>query len=162
MDSPNQFNHTSSKTDQVTKNKASTNPSGQFNSTTPSPVERFKANLDAISDLIHDLVVKANQQGCTVVSSLMVSIGTVYLKAQNPDQLIISFIDRSYIYWDKIHVKDEKFFDENMGTVFSGISKASSDAFVLLATAKDKTGNSIITNDDREDIWEYMRSVVKI
>ena len=142
--------------------KTNNNKPSQFNPATPSPVERFRANMDAIFDLINELVVKANQQGCTVVSSLMVSLGTIYLKSQNPDELITSFIDRSYLYWDQIHIKDEKFFNENLGTVFSGISKSNSDAFLVLATAKDKSGKPIISEEDREGIWTYIRSFVKI
>ncbi len=161
MDPPNHFNLTS-KADSATLPELNTNSHSRFNPTIPSPVERFKANMDAISDLIHELVTKANQRGCTIVSSLTVSLGTIYLKSQNPDQLIISFIDRSHEYWDKIHIQDENFFNENLGTVFSGISKASSDAFVILATAKDNTGNPIISKNDREDIWNYMKSFVKI
>ncbi len=142
--------------------KTNNNKPSQFNPATPSPVERFRANMDAIFDLINELVVKANQQGCTVVSSLMVSLGTIYLKSQNPDELITSFIDRSYLYWDQIHIKDEKFFNENLGTVFSGISKSNRDAFLVLATAKDKSGKPIISEEDREGIWTYIRSFVKI
>ncbi len=142
--------------------KTNNNKPGRFNPGMPSPVERFKANIDAIFDLIHELVVKANKRGCTVISPLMVNLGTIYLKSQNPDDLITSFIDQSHKYWDKIHIKDEEFFNKNLGTIFSTISKTNSDAFLVLATAKDKSGKPIISDDDREGIWTYIRSFVKI
>ena len=142
--------------------KTNSDEPSRFNPATPSPVERFRANMDAMFELIHELVVKANKKGCMDITPLMVSLGTIYVKSLNSDKLIISFIDQSHQYWNRIHVKDEEFFNKNLGAIFSGISKTNSDAFLILATAKDKSGKLIISDDDREGIWTYIRSFVKI
>lgn len=136
--------------------------SAGFDEQRPSPMERFKANMKSISELICELVEDANNKGCKVVNITTAKLGVAFLEAYDPTQLIESFIERSHEYWDSILKKDENFFNQNLGTVFSGISSSNSDAFRKLAIAKDGTGRSIISDDDKEDIWIYIRSFVKI
>lgn len=132
----------------------------QFKQTFQPPAERFKINLKALLELVEELVEDANQKGCKVISVLELTIVNTYLTVKNSDSLIETFIDSSYPYWDKIHSKDEDFFHQNLGKIFGQLPKP--ETFTILAKAKDKHGNPIISDEYRDSIWSFIHSFVII
>ena len=78
--------------------------------------------------------------------------------------LIETFITHSHKFWEEIRLRNEIFFIEHSGEIFGKlpVEKDNIDAFKMLFTSKNKNGESVIEEDDRDAIWEMFGSLVKI
>lgn len=141
----------------------------------PPPEERFYANTIKMTNLIRDIVVKANKAGYNDVTPFVVDLASKYLK-NNYDKrsLIEGFIQQSHppnasgdgldhTLWDKILKKDEEFFREKAFDIFKNLPSDAVDAFKKLSTYQDpKTKEDIISKEEKEEIISYFHAFVKI
>lgn len=126
--------------------------------------ERFYTNMNDLINLIQDLVLSYNSgdnnndnnKKKIDIDPLVIQLIKKFLESYNKKELIKSFIDNSYQYWDQILNHEEKFFTENFNNIFDFSSYIKEvDAFKILFESE-------ITVDDKNIIWDYFKSFIKI
>lgn len=144
----------------------------------PPPEERFHANVIDMTGLIRSIVVNANKAGYREVTPFVVDLASTYLR-DNYDKkaLIEGFVRQSHPFvnpsvpemgldhklWNKIHEKNEEFFKEKAFDIFKNLPVDAVSAFKKLSNYVDpKTGKSIITPSERDEIITFFYAFVKI
>ena len=84
------------------------------------------------------------------------------VEGTKPDTILDKFIERSVDYWDIILSKREDMLLSSILIIFRDLPEEQVQSVSNLFSAKDSKGNSLITNDKREVIWNYVWSFVKI
>lgn len=129
-----------------------------------TPQSRFKDNMIDMIEFCRTMVVDLTKRKYSVVNPKLIEIGGAYLKENFDDiSLIEGFIFRSVKHWDKIKDRDENFFIQHSNAIFG--EKIPIDIikmFTNLFTMKDNTGKPVLHQDDRDIIWEYFESFVRI
>jgi hypothetical protein len=128
----------------------------------PNTVERFFMNVEGLFQLISELVNSAYQNGYKVVSPYLVNFAGFVLFKLDKNFVLNTFIEKSHEHWEQIRLKDEDFFVSSAGTVFAGLPLDSVNAFKELFLLKTKTGERFVSDDDRDALWEYFESLVRI
>ena len=130
----------------------------------PSEEERFITNVLDLTDLVHELATICWDAGRKDINPNLILMAEGYLENYDPVNLIEIFIKHSHPHWEKIRVRDEIFFVENAHVIFQHLPVDSSNinAFKVFFTAKDKNGEYIIDQADRDAIWNNFDSLVKI
>ena len=128
----------------------------------PNTSERFFMNVEGLFQLISELVNSAYQAGHKIVSPYLVNFAGFVLFRLDKSFVIDTFIEKSHTHWDEIRLKDEDFFVSSAGTVFAGLPLDSVNAFKELFLLKTKTGERFVSEDDRDALWEYFESLVRI
>lgn len=128
----------------------------------PSQEEKLCENLTDMLDLVRELVASCYERKCTTINPNLIQTAKVFLMTIDKKYLLEGFIRSSHIYWDKIHLRNEDFFFSNAREVFSELPMENVEAFTILFTAKDKSGKLVVPKEDREAVWDYLHSIVKI
>jgi len=126
----------------------------------PSHEERFKINASDLANLIKELILDCKDEGITDINPMLVDLASEFIKAYDDKKLISSFIEKSKDYWIQIYNRDETFFYENVSSVFGELPLNQINAFKILFNNNQK--NNVITDEDKEDIWSYFDSFIKI
>lgn len=149
--------------------------------------ERFFLNLNDLMALIYELSVMCWESGFKDVSPKLVELAEGFLKTSDKNKIINAFIKNSYIYWGapqlddngcilrdinnkyvgkggEIKIKDEPFFIQNAYKIFGNlpVGKEQINAIGVFFTAKDEHNDYVIEKEDRDAIWIYIHSLVKI
>lgn len=115
-----------------------------------SSEERFKTNcidfINHVSFDIDDLELRRN------IDKII-----LYIEALRPDFLIQNYITKTFKFWKEIARENLDFFIKNMKEIFVGFSPQ-------LITKFEIAVRGIIDRDGEmlEDIWAYMKSLIKI
>lgn len=128
----------------------------------PSSEERFYQTVVELTQLIHDLVSESYDKGYEIVSPGLVQMGGIILSAYNKMKIIQVFIKYSHSHWDEIRNRNESFFDEHSTSIFGDLPLNNVNAFKALFTLRDKNGHHVITKDDRDAVWDFFHTLVKI
>jgi hypothetical protein len=132
---------------------------------TPNEEERFMTNIKDLTDLIHELITTCYESGIKDINPMLVGLASSYISSLDKKELIETFIEHTHEEcWEKIRLKEEEFFVNHTDKIFGNlpVGKNHIDAFKILFTSKDKDGEYIIIEDDREAIFDIFRSLVKI
>lgn len=127
--------------------------------------ERFSANIKSLTDLVHELTSMCWDAGNKQINPTLIMLAGAYLSSFNKVELIEIFIENTHeICWEKIRNRNENFFIEHSEQIFGKlpISQGNIDAFKILFTAKDQKGESIISDEDKDAIWDHFGTLVKI
>ena len=128
----------------------------------PNTTERFFMNVEGLFQLISELVNSAYESGYKIVSPYLVNFAGFVLFRLDKNFVIETFIEKSHTHWEEIRLKDEEFFLSSAGTVFAGLPLDSVNAFKELFLLKNKSGERFVSEDDRDALWEYFESLVRI
>ena len=131
----------------------------------PTEEERFIANVECLTDLVHELTSMCWDAGHKQVNPMLIQLAGAYVKNLNKTELIETFIDHTHeICWEEIRNQNENFFIEHTNEIFGKlpVEKGNIDAFKMLFTSKDADGNSVISDDDKQAVWDMFASLVKI
>jgi hypothetical protein len=128
----------------------------------PTTVERFFMNVEGLFQLISELVNSAYQSGHKIVSPYLVNFAGFVLFKLDKEYVIKTFIESSNKHWEQIRLKDEDFFVSSAGKVFAGLPMDNVNAFKELFLLKMSNGERFVSEDDRDAIWEYFESLVRI
>lgn len=128
----------------------------------PTTVDRFFMNVEGLFQLISELVNSAYQSGHKIVSPYLVNFAGFVLFKLDKEFVIKTFIEKSHKHWEQIRIKDEDFFITSAGKVFAGLPMDSVNAFKELFLLKMSNGERFVSEDDRDAIWEYFESLVRI
>jgi hypothetical protein len=119
-------------------------------------------NVEGLFQLISELVNSAYQSGHKIVSPYLVNFAGFILFKLDKEYVIKTFIEKSHKHWGQIRLKDEDFFITSAGKVFAGLPMDSVNAFKELFLLKMSNGERFVSDDDRDAIWEYFESLVRI
>jgi hypothetical protein len=141
------------------------------------PVQ-FHDNVVDLSALIIELTQMCSDAGLKDANPIVMNLAKAYFEGMNTEEkkvdLLEGFITYSVPpptetepspkpYWEQITKRDEKFFIDNARKVFKDLEKyGQTDAFKNLFVAADSTGKYIICQEDRNAIWDFFDSLVKI
>ena len=124
---------------------------------------RLSDNVVGLIQLCRDTVSDAYEMGYRTIDPGLLDVAARIVGKWDKKDLINRFILKSCSYWEQIHTKDEEFFKKNMSSIFDGIPTINTDAISELFSAVDpKTQQPVVTDDDREGVWEFLISMVKI
>lgn len=127
-----------------------------------SQPEKFYETCLALIDLIKDLIIEASDKGYNLINTVLLDGVYGYISDMDKNKLIENFIFYSYQHWDEIFNKNEKFFSEHSSKLFGDLPLTSINAFKDLFELKDKSGNPVIIDDDKNAIWKFFHSLVRI
>lgn len=126
------------------------------------PIEiRFKENLVGLITYVKDLIERIHNYQKTGISPDILVIVSSIIQGHDSHDTITLFIKHSYPYWSQICNKEEIFFVENCSKVFKSLPMQHVDAFRVLIETKDSQGNNVISNPEKEQLWEYFHMLVK-
>lgn len=128
----------------------------------PSEEDRFHRNVVDMSNLIGDLVTIAFEKGYNIVNPALVTVASNILNSYDKTKLITNFIEKSHPHWKMVLRKNELFFIEHAQEIFGDLPLSSVDAFKKLFTLVDDKKQPVIEKEDRESIWDFFHSLVKI
>lgn len=128
----------------------------------PTTVERFFMNVEGLFQLISELVNSAYQSGYKIVSPYLVNFTGFVIFKLDKEFVIQTFIEKSHKHWDQIRNKNEDFFINSASYVFAGLPLDDVNAYKELFLLKTSSGERFVSDDDRDAIWEYFESLVRI
>lgn len=125
--------------------------------------ERLSSNIVDLTKLCYDIVYDARDKNFKTIDPTMIDVAARVLDQWDKTDLINRFITKSCHYWDQIRTKDEEFFKQNMASVFDGLPTANVNAVSQLFSMVDpQTNQRVVAVEDREAVWEFLISMVKI
>jgi len=127
-------------------------------------LERCAANVNDFIGYIEELYQDCRDQGIDLISEPIFKLAINVILSYTPLDFLETMIQNSNQYWEEIYNKDEKFFDENIDSIFarSGIEQNKIGIFKSLMKAKNDDGELIIDQKERDLIWRYMHSFVRL
>lgn len=129
----------------------------------PTESERFSNNVRAAIEIIQDCLSELySLDPQNSVNPLLVKLAAAFLKTYDNDALITGFIRNSHQFWDKIKIRDEAFFSENAGEVFKELPMDKVNVFKQVFTARKATGELVIKQVVRDQIWSLFEGMVRI
>ena len=128
----------------------------------PPEEERFHSVLVGMIDFLAKIIEYTESRGHRVVSPLVLVVGREVILKYNKHDLTKLIIKRSEEYWDGIYTKDEEFFISKADIVFAEFKSDNVAPFKILFTAKDEKGGKLVGQDNRDALWKFIHSMVKI
>lgn len=126
------------------------------------PATRFRINVQGLCNFIKELLDGCYNKGYTQINPFLVDLAATVLTAYSDDDIIKGFIEGSHTHWDMIKNRDEQFFSAHARCVFAGLPADRIDAFKILFETRDEKGNSVINQEDRNVLWTFFDTFVKI
>lgn len=127
--------------------------------TVPSEEERFRQNISDFTMLVRELLEDCSSRGKTTIDPNIITVAAAFIESYDPRTMITNFVHYSYEFWDRISKREEVFFRENCVDVFKDIPMDHVNAFKELFSDE---GESIISQDDKDAMWDYFDSFIKI
>ena len=127
-----------------------------------NPATRFHENIIDLTIFLGEVIKRCYNDGYTKIKpDVISSVGGIISNFQ-PRVIIDTFTVKSYDHWDSIMNNNEDFFKKNCTKVFEDLPEEYVGAFRDLFDTYDTNGKSVITSDEKESIWAYFESFVKI
>lgn len=137
-----------------------------MNRNLPSEEVRFANNANIMGQAISTGINKLHNQGYKTIEPFKVAFAVSIIEAHGKDDphgLINIFIKNSHeACWDKIKLRDEKFFIENIANIFKILPAETVNIFKDLFLTVDKNGKSVISKELKEEIWGLFDAMIKI
>lgn len=127
----------------------------------PPPKERFKNTVIDLAGFCEEMLESLRTRKYKVLNPANLKILSMFLISMEDELLIDTFIKKSHNYWKQIKTRDEDFFINHSTDIFE-IPADQAEMFIDLFTLKDPKNNYAVSKDDRDGIWEYFESLVKI
>ena|SRR3990167_8530761 len=133
-----------------------------------APKDRFQSCIAHMMGTLGEIINDANLRGYRGVDGEILKKVQSYIDQYDAHQLIISYIQYSYQFWAQMADRDENFFLANCGAIFGFLPIDKSDqAFFTqvisnLISARDGNGNSYITDDDKDYLWDSFATLNRI
>lgn len=121
-----------------------------------SEAVRFHETCISFIDLIHELILELYEKNKTTINPSLIELIKHNIQIYNNMELINTFISKSHIYWDNIRKREESFFIDHSNNIFGEISMQHVNTFKFIFQ------NNILSDIDKQCIWDYMDSMVRI
>jgi len=116
--------------------------------------------------VVKELIDIVYEHGHEIVSPQLVGFVGPVLQGIDKIELIETFINSTYMpneeFWTQINQRQEVFFYEHANSIFKQLPMNNVNAFKTLMSANDDDGNQIITAEDREVLWDFFGTLIKI
>ncbi len=126
-----------------------------------SDESRFVTNVNVLFNLIKDNIITLNKNGYETIKPSSIDLMTTFIQTLDHKFVIKKFITKSYPFWSQIKSHDQVFFLENITNIFDFASDSDVDTFTIMYFAKDKSGNFIIKDKVKDNIWYLLDCMVK-
>ena len=126
------------------------------------PADRFQTNILDLTQIIKEIIQRCSKNKHTNINPNVIDLVLGFLQGHTSEKIIHTFADKSYDYWASIKNREESFFKDSCKKVFSDLPEDYVDSFRKLFETTDTNGQSIITDDEKNLIWDYFESFVKI
>ena len=127
-----------------------------------SPEERFHDNIVDLTTFLKEIIERCHNLGYTNIDPKVVEMVRGFLRGYHAEEIIKTFSIKSYEHWPSIKKHDEIFFKNHCNDVFSDLPKEYVDSFRKLFETYKDTGDPVITEEEKNIIWLYFESFVKI
>jgi len=129
--------------------------------TTP-PQERFKERVIQLCEFVKNILAEAKENGLeTPASPFVMDLIINFIKKEDSDKVITTFILRSHASWDRAHAKEQDYFRTDGLKAFYGIPEKSLEDFNQLFDVKKADGSLLFDESTQEGIWEMFHSLIK-
>lgn len=128
----------------------------------PPPEERFMGNIHGLLDVVKDCVETVTSKGFQIISPTLIELAGTVISRYDNKFIIETFINHSYMHWEKIKNREEEFFVVNASEIFSELPLGNVDSFRQLFTLVDKGGKPIINQESRDEMWSMFEALVKV
>ncbi len=132
------------------------------------PEERFRKNIAQLSETLGAIIDELKEQGHMFVKPIIIKLMTAFIESYDAHTIIRNFVYYSNEHWAMIKERDENFFFKHADDIFRDLgdyvpnAQKHIDTFKSLFAAKDENGDFLVVQEDRNLIWEYFDSMIKI
>lgn len=120
-------------------------------------VQNFAEKMNNLLNFIVELFKKCKNNGKELINETLLQIGLNMIRSKNTVHTMEKFALNSYQYWNEIKSRDDSFFLKNMDSIFADPDNSSNlNIFKKLLFARNKLGDRIVTDADRNQIWDYI------
>lgn len=126
--------------------------------------ERFCKNLTVLLSAISHTVKILTQNNVDTqnITPDTIELLKGFIQGYDKIKIIETFIKKSNKYWNKILVRDEKFFIENSSTIFPSIGNYDITILKTVFDAKNQKGDYIVNSNIKSQIFDIVIAMVKI
>jgi len=160
------MSNTNNSNDSNNTSSSSSNSSSSNGSNNKSPEERFISNMKGMMDYCKELIQDAYESKKTTLNPALLTIASMFVSKQIADKgvkfPIENFIKKSSEHWKYIKERDEEYFVKNIHKMVDIIPKEQLNELCKLFMMKNKVGKYVIEDDDRDTLWEYVETLVRI
>jgi len=146
----------------MTESKLSGNVPVTFPGKIPSEEERLHANMLGMLDALISIVAYLDSHNKTTIPPIILTGGRKVIEKYDKKSLITMLVAKSEEHWDKIHEKKEDFFINNADKIFAMFGTDKVTIFTTLFTATDTSGKKLVSEQNKENLWRFIHSMVKI
>jgi len=126
------------------------------------PQERFIQRVVEFLDFFKSILEDANRVGIeTPASPFVMDLIKNFVKKEDPDKAITTFILRSYQTWDRALSREKDYFRTDGLKCFHGISEKHLEEFNSLFDVKKPDGTMLIDETIQSGIWELFESLIR-
>jgi hypothetical protein len=127
-----------------------------------SPQERFKNRVIQFCDFVKGILQQANNEGLeTPVSPFILDLVKNFIKKEDSDKIITTFILRSHASWERAKNKEQDYFRTDGLKAFYGIPEKNLNDFNALFDCKKADGSLLFDETVQSIIWEIFESFIK-
>lgn len=124
---------------------------------------RFSKNAVVMGHAIHESISVLYENGYKTVNPQIVSLAVGLIEVFDKHSLIKGFIKNSHLVcWDNIKLRNEQFFSDNSADIFKHLPMDKINLFKDLFNTKNKNGESVVSQDLKDNIWRILDAMIKI
>jgi len=125
--------------------------------------EKLQITLDKLAKLMIELIGVCYQSGKTEITpDLVMWVKENYVDTYNINDMMNNFIKYTRLHWKEIKERDEQYFIKDAIKIFGDIPSDQVNITKVLFESKDGNGKSIISQSDKDAIWNFVTVMVKI
>lgn len=132
------------------------------NTSTITQPDKFQKTFDEFFDVMGTVITDLNNNGKTNLNVSNVAMVRQFILSLDKTYLINTFIEKSNTYWDSILKKDDDFFVNNSNKVFGDYANMSEFNALKIIFSKNKDGISLVDDDTKEAVRDYLYALIKI
>lgn len=126
------------------------------------PQERFKSRVLQFCDFIKGVLEQATAEGLEIpVSPFVIDLIKNFIKKEESDKIITTFILRSYKTWDQAKDHELSYMRTEGIKSFYGIPEKNLEDFDKLFDLKKKDGTLLFDDSVQSLIWDIFDSFIK-
>ena len=123
------------------------------------PLERFRYLLEALTEVLQEVVQRAKEQGCKDARPDLLQVATGIIQSLHDEDIIRSFITNSYPYWSKIKEGKRDTFSKYLFQILKDVPQINS--FEVVMNGRNSKGQAYVTEDDIDYMFNALRQMVK-
>ena len=123
------------------------------------PLERFRYLLEALTEVLQEVVQRAKEQGCKDARPDLLQVATGIIQSLHDEDIIRSFITNSYPYWSKIKEGKRDTFSKYLLQILKDVPQINS--FEVVMNGRNSKGQAYVTEDDIDYMFNALRQMVK-